>query len=124
MIWDVRFADSPRVGARGMKKGAAGAARTIDGFFVEKEEVVGVVVVLLADHVHQAGPAVADANDLISFAQGAESDGADRGIEAGNVAAPGENADDPFLGLDVCHVWIVRLFVKCGTENYPLCREF
>src|SRR5438874_3928247 len=107
-----------------MKKGAAGAARAIDGFFVQKEEIVGIVVVLLADHVYQAGPAMTNANDLIAFAQGAESDGADSGIEAGNVAAPGEDADDPFLGLDVCHVLIDRLFVRCRTENYPLCREF
>src|SRR5881398_1826737 len=104
-----------------MKKGAAGAARAIDGFFVQKEEIVGIVVVLLADHVYQAGPAMTNANDLIAFAQGAESDGADSGIEAGNVAAPGEDADDPFLGLDVCHEWMARPFAGWRTGDYLLC---
>src|SRR5579859_3111363 len=104
MVGDIRLADTPGIGARGMKKSAAGAARAIYSFFVEKEEVVGVVVVLLADHIHQAGPAVANADDLIAFAQGAQRDRADCGIEAGNITASGQYADDPFPGLDVCHV--------------------
>src|SRR5215510_16282046 len=104
MLGDARFANACRIRARGMKKGAAGASRTIDGFFVEQKEIVGVVVVLLADHIHQAGPAVTNADDLIAFAQSAQSNGADGGVEAGNVTAPSKNADDPPLGLDVCHV--------------------
>src|SRR5947208_7860927 len=107
-----------------MKKGAAGAARAIDGFFVQKEEIVGIVVVLLADHVYQAGPAMTNANDLIAFAQGAESDGADSGIEAGNVAAPGRDAEDPFLGLAVCIVLLDALFVSCGPGINPFCGGF
>jgi hypothetical protein len=41
---------------------------------------------------------------LITFAERAEGDAPDCGVEAGDVAASGENTDDAFLGVDVCHV--------------------
>src|SRR5215467_68996 len=123
MVRHARLTDASRVGSRGMKEGTASAARTVYRFFVEEKEVVGIVLILLADHIHQAGPAVTNADNLIAFAQGAESDGADRRIEAGNVAAPGEDADDTPFGLRVCHVQIDRPFVGCRTKNYPLCGE-
>src|SRR5207253_9949593 len=65
---------------------------------------------LVANHVDEPGPAAAKADDLVTFTQSAEGDCADGGIEAGNVAAPGEDADDPFLGLDGCHEWMARPF--------------
>jgi len=37
---------------------------------------------------------VADADDLMAFANGAKRDAADRGIEPGNVTTAGEYADD------------------------------
>src|SRR5437588_4782665 len=117
------LAHARRIRPRGMKKSAASAPHAIHSFFIKQEEVVGVVAVLLADHIDQARPAVANANDLIAFAKRPESDGANGRIEAGNVAAPGEDADDSLFGLHVRHESLKRPFLRCGTENYPLCRE-
>src|SRR5438309_540659 len=78
-------------------------AGAIDGFFVKKKEVVGVVVVLLPDNIHEASPAVTNANNLITFANGAKSDAANCGIQTGNVATSGEDADDASLRIDVGH---------------------
>src|SRR5207302_4192803 len=116
------LAHARRIRPRGMKESAARAPHAIHSFFIEQAEVVGVVVILLADHIDQARTSVANANDLIAFAKRSESDGANGRIEAGNVAAPGEDADDSLLGLHACHESLKRLFVRCGTENYPLCR--
>src|SRR5213595_1024772 len=41
---------------------------------------------------------MADTNDLIAFAQGANGDRADRGIEPRHIPAAGENTDQAFLG--------------------------
>ena len=105
-----------------MEKRASGAARAIDGFFIEQEIIVGIVVILFANHVDQAGPAVADANDLKAFTQGAQRDRADGRIEAGDVPSSSEDADDPLFRLDGCHESIERPFAGCRTENYPLWR--
>jgi len=107
-----------------VEKSAAGAAGAINGLFVEKEEIVGVIVVLVADDIDEAGPAVANADDLIAFANGAKRDAADGGIEAGNVAASGEDADDASFGVDVCHEMTSCPFAGCRTGNYPLWRSF
>src|SRR6266852_6443320 len=104
------------IGTGRMEKGAAGAAGAINGLFVEKEEVVGVVVILRADHVHEAGPAVANADDLVAFANGAKSDAADGGIETGNIAASGKDADDAFLGVDVSHYSRIAFSVEAEDE--------
>jgi len=47
---------------------------------------------------------MAEADHLIAFPERAESNAADGRVEAGDVAASGENTDDAFLGVDVCHV--------------------
>ena len=86
-----------------MKERAAGAASTINDFFVKEEEIIGVVEILIANHVDEAGPAVANADDVEAFAKRAERNTTDGGVETGNVAASRENADDTFLGLDVSH---------------------
>src|SRR6267143_2109659 len=99
----VGLAYAAGIGARGMEKGAAGAAGAIDDFLVQQNKVVRIVVILFADHVHEPGPAVANADDLITLAQGAECDATNRGVQTGNVAASGENANDTFSGVDVCH---------------------
>src|SRR6266851_1837399 len=103
MRGDAGLGDAAGIGARRMEKSAAGAAGTINGLIVEEEEIVGIVVILLADNIHESGPAVANADDLMAFAQCAKRDATDGGIETGNVAASGEDADDAFLGVDVCH---------------------
>src|SRR6266571_2490037 len=95
-----------------MEKSAASAAGAVDDLFGEELIVVGIVVILVANHVDEAGPAAANANDLVTFAKSAKGDGADGGIKAGNVAASGENADDPSFGPDVGHESMDRPFVR------------
>src|SRR6267142_6372224 len=99
----VGLAYAPGIGARGMEKRAARAAGAIDDFFVQQNKVVGIVVILFADQVHEPGPAVANADDLISLAQSAERDATNRGVQTRYVAATGEDANDTFSGVDVCH---------------------
>src|SRR5260370_42091206 len=72
--------DAAWVGAGRMEKSAAGAAGAIDGLFVEEEEIVGVVVILLTDHIDESGPAMANTDDLIAFAKRAESDATNGGV--------------------------------------------
>ena len=50
--------------------------------------------------VGQALPAAADADDLVAELVGAVGDALDDAVEAGDVAAPGEDADAWFLGHD------------------------
>src|SRR5712692_1270724 len=100
---DAGLADAGGIGAGGMEEGAAGAAGAIDYIFGEKLEVVRVVVVFVANHVHEAAPAAADADYLIAFAKRAEGHGADSGVEAGYVSASSEDSNDAFSGADVCH---------------------
>jgi len=97
------LADASGIGARGMEKRAAGAAGAIDDFFVQQNKVVGVVAILFADHVHEPGPAVANADNLIALAQSAERDATNRRVQTGYVAASGEDANNTFSGVDVCH---------------------
>jgi hypothetical protein len=42
-----------------------------------------------------------NANDLIAFVESAQRDATDRGIEARNVTAAGQNANDTFLAIDI-----------------------
>jgi hypothetical protein len=44
---------------------------------------------------------VANADDGVTFAKRAESDRPDGGVQTGNISAPGEDADDAFLGIDL-----------------------
>src|SRR5438046_1475475 len=121
---DIGFGNAAGIGARRMEKSAASAAGAIDDFFVEKKEIVRVVVVLFADHIDKAGPAVANADNLIAFANGAKSDAADRWIETGNVTASGEDTYDTSLRTNVCHEITNCPFAECRTENYPLRMSF
>src|SRR5229473_8071386 len=117
---DARLGDAAGIGPRRMQKSAAGAARAIDGLFVKEKEVVGVVVILLANHVDEASPAVTDANNLITFANGAKSDAADGRIQTGNVATSGEDADDASLRIDVSHN--SRIALSLRTEHKIIAR--
>ena len=104
MIGNVGLADLAGVGARGVEKGAAGAAGAIDDILGRGTGNCWSCRRPCRGQCRQAAPAVANANDLVAFAKRAEGDAANGGIETGNVAASGENADDAFLGVDVCHV--------------------
>src|SRR6267143_2157684 len=103
MFGDVALAGAARVGTRGVQESTAGATGAIDDVFGEQLEILRVVVGFVAHHFNQTAPSVAEADDLIALAERAERDAANRGIEAGDVAASGENADDALLGVDVCH---------------------
>jgi len=100
---DVGFAGAARIGARGMEKSAAGASGAIDDILGEYLEILGVVVGLVAHHLDQAAPAMAKTDDLVAFAERAKGDAADGGIEAGDVAASGENADNALFAVQVSH---------------------
>src|SRR5205807_2922971 len=81
-----------------MQKRAAGACCTIDDLFRQDLKVLAVVGVFITHDAHRPQPAMADANDLIAFAQGANGDRANRGIEPRHIPAAGENTDQAFLG--------------------------
>src|SRR5260370_26530443 len=100
---DAGLGDAAGIGPGRVEESATGAPGAIDRLFVKEEKIVRVVVILLADHIHKAGPAMTNADNLVAFADGAKSDAADGGIQAGNVAASGEDADDAALGANVSH---------------------
>jgi hypothetical protein len=60
---------------------------------------------------------VANADDFVTFAQRTESDGADGGVQTGNISAPGEDADDAFLCIDVGQD--AESFLGEANHNYP-----
>src|SRR4029077_3398789 len=81
-----------------MQKRAAGACCTIDDLFRQDLKVLAVVGVFVTQDADRPQPAMADTNDLIAFAQGANGDRADRGIEPRHIPAAGENTDQALLG--------------------------
>src|ERR1700757_5167200 len=81
-----------------MQNLAAGACCTIDYLFRQDLKVLAVVGVFITQDADRAQPAMADTNDLIPFAQGADGDRADRGIEPRHIPTAGENTDHAFLG--------------------------
>src|SRR5580700_627512 len=103
MGWHVGFANATGIRARGMEKSAAGACGALYDFLGENQKIVGIVVVLFPDHVDETGPTVAEANNLIAFMKRTNGNAANCGIQTGDVPAAGENANDAFFGVDVCH---------------------
>src|SRR6478736_2008004 len=81
-----------------MQKRAARACCTIDDLFRQDLKVLAIVGVFVTQDADRAQPAMADTNDLIAFAQGANGDRADRGVEPQDIPAAGENTDHAFLG--------------------------
>src|ERR1700722_2365817 len=86
-----------------MKKRAAGAAGALDDFLGENLEIVGVFVVLFADHFDDPCPSASQADHLVALLQGAACDSTDRRVQAGDVSAAGEDTDYAFFGVDVSH---------------------
>jgi hypothetical protein len=76
-----------------MQKRAAGASRAIDDLLRQDLKVVTVVRLLIAQDADRAEPTTADSDNLIAFAQGTNSDRADRGIQPRHIPAAGENSD-------------------------------
>src|SRR5437763_14738370 len=81
-----------------MQKRTAGACCTIDDLFRQDLKVLAVVGVFITQDADRAQPAMADTDDLIAFAEGANGDRADRGLEPRHIPAAGENTDHAFLG--------------------------
>src|SRR5436190_24173630 len=81
-----------------MQKRPAGACCTIDDLFRQDLKVLAVVGVFVTQDAYRAQPTMADTNDLIAFAEGANGHRADRGVEPGHIPAAGENTDHAFLG--------------------------
>src|SRR6266550_655392 len=81
-----------------MQKRSAGACCTIDDFFRQDLKVLAVLGLFITQNANRAQPAMADTDDLIAFAQGANGDRADRRIEPRHIPTAGENTDHAFLG--------------------------
>ena len=92
----------PRVGPRGVEHRAAGP---VDGPRVDAVEGHDVARVGRARRalVGQALPAAADAEDLVAELGGAVGDALDDAVEAGDVAAAGQDADASWLGPSARH---------------------
>src|SRR4029434_6526148 len=81
-----------------MQKRPAGPCCTIDDLFRQDLKVLAIVGVFITQDADRAQPAMADTDDLIAFAQGANGDGADRRIKPRHIPAAGENTDQAFPG--------------------------
>src|SRR5881398_4084847 len=82
-----------------MQKRTAGACCTIDDLFRQDLKVLAVVGVFITQDADRAQPAMADTDDLIAFAQGANCDRADRRIKPRHIPAAGEDTDHTFPGV-------------------------
>ena len=85
-----------------------------------------VIGMLIAHDADRAKPATAETDDLVAFAQGANGDRPDRGIQSRHIPAAGENTDHALLGVDIRHIGLnpdVSLDQKAfvtfrGLNNY------
>src|ERR1051325_10041762 len=82
-----------------MQKRAAGACCTIHDLFRQDLKVLAVIGLSITHNAHRAQPAMSETNDLITFAQSANGDRADRGIESRYIPAAGENNAQAFLAV-------------------------
>src|SRR4029077_9248289 len=114
---ELRFDHFARVGARGVQDSAAGAVNGAGVFAIERANVgVGGIRGI---HVREAFPAFADADDGAAEFRGAIDDGLDDGIQAGHVAAAGEDGDFVFCGH-----WVNLLRLAAWTTATPLTYPF
>src|SRR5581483_9388971 len=81
-----------------MQKRAASACCSIDDLFRQNLKMLTVICLFIAHDADGAQPPMADPNDLIAFAQGANGDCADGRIEPRHIPAAGENTDHAFPG--------------------------
>src|SRR5436309_1641395 len=102
-----------------MEKRAAGASRAIDDLFRQDLKVVAVVSLLIAQDTDRAEPAAADSDNVIAFAQGANGDRADRGIEPRHIPAAGENTNHAFLSAHATAL-STSISVTCLDETPKL----
>ena len=100
---NIVLAHAAGIGARSVEEGSAGAPGAIHQVFRQVLEVVAVVIVLVADHVDQARPSAAQADDLIVFADRPYGDRPDCRVQSRYIAAAGENANHASLTATACH---------------------
>src|SRR5437867_4177237 len=81
-----------------MQKRSAGACCTIDDLFRQDLKVLAVLGLFITQNANRSQPAMADTDDLIAFAQGANGDRADCRIEPRHVPTAGQNSDHAFPG--------------------------
>src|ERR1700722_12246143 len=86
-----------------MQKRSASPARAVHQFLSQQLETFRIVMVVVADHLHQPGPSASKSNNLITLSQRAKSYPANRRIQPRDVASAGKNSDDTFFGVDVRH---------------------
>src|SRR5579872_2222493 len=98
-----RFLDLAGVGARTMQESSAGATRAINNVLGQHKKIVAVVVVFLANNVHQASPPMTKTYDLIAFPQGPNGHRTDCGIQTRYITAASENSDYTLLCREVGH---------------------
>src|SRR5204863_419718 len=100
-----------------MQKRAAGACCTVDDLFRQDLKVLAIVGVFITKDADRAQPAMADTNHLIAFAQGANGDRADCGIEPRHIPAAGENTDHAFVGAHATALLFSSSMQKKNPRN-------
>src|SRR5439155_10007118 len=100
-----------------MQKRAASACCTVDDLFRQDLKVLAIVGVFITQDADGAQPAMADTNHLIAFAQGANGDRADCGIEPRHIPAAGENTDHAFVGAHATALLFSSSMQKKNPRN-------
>jgi hypothetical protein len=93
--------DMAGAGAGRVQEGAAGAPGAVHHVLSQHLKILFVVVIFFAHDLDGALPAAADTDHLIALAQRADGDRANGGIQAGHVAASGQDADGAFVCVSV-----------------------
>ena len=99
----ILFLHAAGIGPRRMQECAASAAGAIDSFFGELLVIVGIVEIFFANHIDQALPSAAQANDLVPLAQRSNRNRTNRRIQPRDVSPARQYADDALLTTTDCH---------------------
>jgi hypothetical protein len=110
-VGDLIDAHPARVGPGGVEEGAAGAVDRPHHLGGEIDEVVGEGAGIVGVGVEQAAPAAADADNLVTLGRHPIDDRLDAGIQAGNVAAAGQDSDSHVASL--CWIGAGRVESMC-----------
>jgi hypothetical protein len=98
------------MGSGTVQESPAGSTRLVDYILSKYLIVIAVIGILVADHFQYPGPAPAQANHLVPFADGPNRDGADRGIQSRDIAAAGQYSDYAFFCV----------YIRHGLTPYPV----
>jgi len=100
---DVGLGDVAWARTGGMYEGATCSARPVHNLFRQNLIAVAVVGIFVAEDFDDTGPPPADADDLVTLAQSPYGHRPDGGIQARNIAAAGQNANNAFGFRILCH---------------------